>query len=110
MHPAEVQAVTSELTLAEALVKPCMDRRDDHRKAYQEALRTTGGLLVRPVTRDVLVEAARVRAISGVRLPDGIHAATAALERCEAFLTNDQRLRGLSGFSVLLLSDIVCPQ
>ncbi len=103
---AEVQAVTSELTLAETLVKPFMDRREDHARAYQEALRTTGGLLVRPVTRDVLVEAARVRATSGVRLPDAIHAATAALERCEVFLTNDQRLRGLAGLSVLLPSEV----
>jgi hypothetical protein len=46
------------------------------------------------VTRDVLIEAARQRAVCPTtKLPDAIHIATARLEKCQVFLTNETRLR-----------------
>ncbi|WP_367267617.1 type II toxin-antitoxin system VapC family toxin [Okeania sp. SIO2C9] len=40
-------------------------------------------------------------------MPDAIHGATAILNGCETFLTNDKRLESLSGINVVILSDFL---
>lgn len=84
-----IRGVTSELTLAEVLVKPFRDGNQDRIDAYESFLFGRENLRVVPVTRDVLVKAATLRASSGIRLPDAIHLATAMIHGCDAFLTND---------------------
>jgi predicted nucleic acid-binding protein len=96
-------AVTSELTLAELLVMPFRSGRVELQTAYLETIHDRSGLRVIPVSRAVLVESARLRAIESMRLPDGIHFATAKLEGCEQFVSNDLRLRSSSGLEVLRL-------
>ena len=44
-------AVTSELTLAEALVKPLLDRHAERQAAYLQLLQSTASLMVVPVSR-----------------------------------------------------------
>ncbi len=94
------RAVTSELTLAEVLVRPLMDGNRERQIAYQHALQTNDVLEVIPVRRDVLVESASLRAVANLRLPDAIHAATALLAGCQTFLTNDRRLLAIPGIRV----------
>ncbi|HEX8416375.1 MAG TPA: type II toxin-antitoxin system VapC family toxin [Methylobacterium sp.] len=86
-------AVTSEFTLAELLVKPFELGRQDVVSAYAGLLQPSDRLAVVPVDRTILVEAARQRATLGMRMPDAIHVATALAAGCDAFLTNDRRLR-----------------
>ncbi|MBW4454117.1 MAG: PIN domain-containing protein [Nostoc indistinguendum CM1-VF10] len=62
-----------------------------------------------PVSRQVLIEAAQLRASINIKLPDAIHAATALLTQYSTFLTNDQHFRSVSELSVILLSDINSP-
>src|SRR3954447_19093592 len=92
-------AVTSELSLAEVLVKPLELGREDVVAAYTELLTASNRLAVLPVDRAILVEAARQRAALGMRMPDAIHVATALAAGCELFLTNDDRLRLPSGLA-----------
>lgn len=102
----EVRCVTSQLTLAELLVKPF---REGDQKAAASCRRTVTdrpGLRVGPVTLDVLVEAAKQRAAHNLRLPDAIHVATARLAGCAAFLTNDTGVGGFGDIEVLYLSDV----
>ena len=102
----EVEAFTSELTLAEVLVKPMMDRNVALQRAYQNALQPSASLHVLPISRQVLVEAAGLRGQqSALKLPDAIHLATAQLTQCQAVLTNDLRLRDYAAIQVVLLSD-----
>ena len=101
-----LQAVTSELTLAEALVKPLLDRNPEREAVYHRILRSSSHLLVMPVTRDILVTAAHLRAEQGLKLPDAIHAATAQLSGCQQFLTNDSRFKTLPELTVVLLSQL----
>src|SRR5918911_1935422 len=54
-------AVTSELSLAEVLVKPFELGREDVVSAYAELLEPSDRLAVLPVDRSILVEAARQR-------------------------------------------------
>jgi predicted nucleic acid-binding protein len=97
----DVLAVTRELTLAELLVKPFRVGSAELQAAYLELLRDRAGLRIVPVSREVLIESARLRAIEAMRLPDGIHFATARLQRCEAFVSNDLRLRPHAGVRIV---------
>lgn len=103
---AALHVVTSELTLAEVLVKPIADGNEPLARAYEAILTSTPALTVVPVSRRILVDAARMRASqSGVRLPDAVHLATAVHARCDVLLSNDRGLKG-SVIPVLLLDDI----
>jgi len=96
----DLTAVTSELSLAECLVKPLESGRSDIAETYLELLQDHRFLTVGPVTREILVEAARLRGLSRIKLPDAIHAATALQQGCSSFLTNDDRLK-IEGIEVL---------
>ncbi len=102
----ELTAVTSELTLAEALVKPLLDRHAERQAAYLQLLQPTASLHVVPVSREVLIAAARLRAVATLKLPDAIHVATAQLTGCAYFLTNDARVPTLPGLTIRQLSDL----
>ncbi len=96
---------TSELTLAETLVKPMADKNVALQKIYQETIQTSAVLQICPVSRDVLIAAAKLRN-NTFRLPDAIHLATAYLTNCQTFLTNDKRLKTFMDVNVVLLSEI----
>lgn len=66
-------------------------------------------LSVIPVNRQILIEAAKLRANVNIKLPDAIHAATALLTQCSTFLTNDQRFQVIPNLTVVLLSQISSP-
>jgi predicted nucleic acid-binding protein len=107
LDEGNLSAVTSELTLAEVLVRPFIDGNTERHTAYQQALQSSEVLEVVPVSRDVLIEAALIRSITNLRLPDAIHAATARLTKCETFLTNDRRLLAIPDIEVVLLSEVI---
>ena len=87
------EGATSELTLAECLVKPIANQDVELAALYRETLVTSDTLWVLPVTRDVLIRAAQLRATHRLRLPDAIHASTAIEGGCATLLTNDGRFR-----------------
>lgn len=105
----ELRAVTSELTLAEVLIKPIFDQNIQRQTVYKQTLRSAAFLAVLPVDREILIQAATLRAESQLKLPDAIHVATAFSTGCSVFLTNDQRLRNIPNLAVHLLSDICLP-
>ena len=100
-------AVTSELSLAEALVKPCMDKRDDLQAVYKSTIAPAPYLDVPSVSREILIESAMVRVQINLRLPDAVHMATACLARCQVFLTNDLTIRPVDGIEIVRLVDFV---
>lgn len=99
-----LDAVTSELSLAEVLVKP-MREAPAYVPIYRQYLHSRPHFDVLPVTRTLLIEAARLRATTRLKLPDAIHAATALEARCGVLLTNDGRLKRLPGLDILQLAD-----
>ncbi len=95
--------VTSELTLAECLVKPIelAVSTDDyilHDKYLDLLLSQPGVQEVFSVTRHILIRAALVRAqlsnlaAKKIKLPDAIHVATALEAQCDTFVTRDGNL------------------
>lgn len=103
-----LHAITSELTLAETLVKPITDKNQSLEKIYKELIQTSSVLTVAPITRHILAEAATLRANTNntVRLPDAIHMATAHANNCSLFLTNDKKLTIFPNIQTVLLSEI----
>ena len=102
----ELDLFTSELSLAEMLVKPIRNGDVAAQQRCRELVTPRSGFDVRPVGREALVRAAEFRARTRLKLPDAIHAATAQLARCDVFLTNDRRLENLENIQIVILSEI----
>lgn len=101
----QLPAVTSELTLAETLVKPTEENNIDLQRTYQSVLQTSNVLHVISINRVILIEAARLRATNKIKLPDAIHLATAIVNHCQAFITNDLLLKNTNDIRIISLSD-----
>lgn len=97
---SEITAVTSELTLAEVLVKPLELGRHDIVAFYDEMLQTSDRLVVAPIEREILVNAAEYRATLNISLPDAIHVATAVNSGCSILLSNDRKLRAPESITI----------
>ena len=105
LDDAQIVAVTSELTLAEALIKPLKDQNQPEQQAYKKFLTPTSVLQVVPISKEILEEAARLRATTKLRLPDAIHLATATLNGCDCFLTNDDSFKSITTANIKILSE-----
>ncbi len=110
----ELAAVTSELSLAEALVKPFQLDNQQAIEAYRAIFQNRSSLSVVSIRAWILEEAARLRGacLRGAdtvraKLPDAIHAATALGEGCEVILTNDRRFQSFPQIDKVYLRDFV---
>lgn len=109
MEAGSIHAVTSELTLAEVLARPfklgAMDHVDEYKRIF------AGGIAVTqvPVSRSLLVEAARLRGSNGLKLADAIHLATAISTKCSVIVSNDAGLTDRCGPAItgLHLSNVL---
>lgn len=100
----EFVGVTSELTLAEILVKPIEQRNYDLAQRYQEIIATGEGFEVPTIDRSILIEAASLRAVrKSLRLPDAVHVATARLNDCTHIVSDDRRLPEAPGLEIVQL-------
>ena len=89
----------STIALAEVLTGPLRHHEDALAKRYENAL---AGFELMPVTREIAVLAARLRAGTGLRLPDAIQAATALECGAAALVTHDRDFSRLKGLKILL--------
>lgn len=100
-------AVTSELTIDEVLVKPFQDNNLQAKQAYQNILQSSDSVKVIAINRNILQVAARLRAITKLKLPDAIHVATALDQKINIFITNDTGFPSISDVQVLRLIDFL---
>jgi predicted nucleic acid-binding protein len=98
----ETHGMTSEITLAECLVRPVRELNQALVELYLELLTAGSDLFIAGVDTNVLIEAANVRARHKIKLPDAIHFATAQLSGCSSFITNDHRLANLWGKNAII--------
>ena len=106
MDDGEISAITSELTLAEVLVKPIKDQDTTIQQLYRSFLTASPVLQMVPIGRNILEEAAHLRATTKLKMPDAIHLATTNLTGCDSFLSNDVLFKSVGTGSVKLLSDV----
>ena len=103
----DIQSATSELTLAESLVKPIEEENVNQQQIYKETLQDRRHFRLIPVRRPILVESAHLRATTSLRLPDAIHLATAHEADCDTLITNDTGFRDSSHIDIIILSDVL---
>jgi predicted nucleic acid-binding protein len=100
----DVLAVTSELALAEVLVKPLQVGNTELVRRFSAAV-ADSRLSLRPVSRDILVRSAEIRALHGGRLADAIHVATAVEAGCAVIVSEDRRMRTPPGLERVSVAD-----
>ena len=100
------RGVTSELTLLELTVRPLQLGRQDVADEYELLLSYFPNLELEPISREILLDAAALRARYRLRTPDAILLATAVHSRATAAVTNDDAwlASAPTGVEIILLS------
>ena len=98
--------VCSELVIAETLVRPIREGNAVLATAFRSVFAAPEVDIV-PVTRQLWEDTARLRAETGLKTPDALHAATALSAGCAIFITNDTDFRRVEGLPVTILDDLL---
>ena len=106
-----IRAYFSVVTATELLIRPIQTAADDFTFMHQ-FLTTFPHLNVLPIDLTVAVQAATIRATTGIRLPDALVIASGLLAGCEAIVTNDDQWRRrlaplFGGFQWIYLSSFM---
>ena len=86
-------AATSEITFAEVLAPSKQANAlplHMKRRAYLDLLLWSGFVALIPVSRNILIETAALRAAGRLKLPDAIHLVSAIHLRCRFFVSADR--------------------
>lgn len=95
-HSKSGRIITSEITLAEVLVKANVQQRRD----YLDLILWSGFCDLRHVDRQILFETASYRRASGIpKLIDAIHVVTAIQNNCQTVMSSDARIKLPIGMS-----------
>lgn len=101
-----IRVVSSEVTLLETLVRPLRERNHRLEQFLLAFLLRSNEVRLVPVDVEILLRAAAVRAETGLKTPDAIHAATGLTSKCVMFLTNDQGFRRVQDLPVVILNEV----
>ena len=93
----QMKVITSELTLAECLVKPIKDNNQAAVDGFKRHLQSSDSMQMCQVTREILMRSAQVRCELSLKLPDAIHMATAIEHTCQVFVSHDKKLKAPDG-------------
>jgi predicted nucleic acid-binding protein len=102
----EIELISSELILMEALVLPLRNADPFVLDAYEQLL-LSGRIQLIPISQSILRQAANLRATTSLKTPDAIHAATALSANCNQFLTNDKGFRNIPDLPTVILSEVL---
>jgi predicted nucleic acid-binding protein len=107
LEAGKFRGVASELTLLELTVRPLQLGRQDVADDYEVLLDHFPNLELEPISREILLEAAGLRARQRLRTPDAIQIATGLLTGATLAVTNDEAWRSLAFIDTVILSDLV---
>jgi predicted nucleic acid-binding protein len=100
--------VTSGITLLEIIVKPLADGHHDIARKYETLISHFPNLNLINLGREVIRQAARLRAEYKIRTPDALQVAAGLTYGMEAFITNDVRLKRLKDtVDIIVLDDFI---
>ena len=105
----EFDVASSDITVLETLVKPLREG-DEVVEMLLRSMFNAREVNLIPATRELWEDAARIRADTGLKTPDALHAATALSAGCTLFITNDTDFRRIQSLPIVVLGDLVEPQ
>lgn len=108
LNDDNIEVYTSIITLIETSIKPY--REDDYLliNIFKEAFTGDTKIKTCMIDENIALKSAMLRAEYNIATPDAIQMATAIVNKCEVFLTNDKALKKLNNeIEVLLIDDIV---
>ncbi|MBV8398021.1 MAG: type II toxin-antitoxin system VapC family toxin [Acetobacteraceae bacterium] len=108
LEEGRFRGIVSELTLLELTVRPLQLGRQDVADEYELLLSYFPNVELEPVSREVLLEAATLRARYRFRTPDAILLATGIRSSVTAAVTNDAEWKAVrtAGVQAVMLSDM----
>jgi predicted nucleic acid-binding protein len=108
LEEGRFRGVVSELTLMELTVRPLQLARRDVADEYELLLSYFPNVELEPVSRDVLLDAAALRARFRLRTPDAILLATGIRSAATAAVTNNEGWKAAraAGIETVLLSQL----
>ena len=97
---------SSELVVLETLIKPLREGNARLEMLFRSIFAAAEMDLI-PATLAIWEEAARIRAATGLKTSDALHAATALSAGCTLFVTNDTDFRRVEDLPIVVLDDLV---
>jgi predicted nucleic acid-binding protein len=101
-----MHGVSSVVTLTEVLTRPKQTGDQRIENAYRSLLLNSRNFSLIGIDAWIAERAADLRAKWSLRTPDALQIATAIDANCQAFFTNDHRLRHITDIQVLMLDDL----
>ena len=98
--------VTSVITLIEVLIHPLQQGNVRLQQEYRDLLLHSNNFQMMTIDTAIAERAAEIRTRYNLRIPDALQIATALAAGCEAFLTNDAKLKSVKELQILLLDDV----
>ena len=102
-----ILACSSVITLTELLTMPLRSGNFNLANEYRRLLYYSRNFRLIPVSVTIAERAALIRAQHNFRTPDAIQIATALHCGCDAFLTNDVKLKRVTELRVLVLDELL---
>ena len=103
------QAVVSEISLLELLVQPFRLDLPDVADEYETLLDHFPNLSIIPISREIILQAASLRAAYNFRSPDALIIATGILHGATLLLTNDKKWKKMQEIKAVCLDDLLPP-
>jgi predicted nucleic acid-binding protein len=107
LEEGEFRGVASELTLLELTVRPLQLGRQDVADDYEVLLDYFPNFQLEPISRELLLEAAGLRARQRLWTPDSIQIATGLRTGATLAVTNDEGWRNFPLMETLILADLI---
>ena len=95
----KLEVLFAGITQMELLVRPFREHDALGKRRVMTLVEGTPGVRTVPLSRDVLVTAAEVRALTNLKTPDSLVAASALVHGCDAIVGNDRAFGRLAEVS-----------
>jgi len=102
-----IMAYSSVITLTETLPYPKRLNQTDVEREYRQLLLNSRNFELLPIDATIAEHAAELRTRYTMRTPDALQIAAVLSVNCEAFLTNDKRLKQVTELRVIVLDDLL---
>jgi predicted nucleic acid-binding protein len=101
----DITAVVSPITLSECLVGAIRSGLADLEQAFVDVLLSNEVVFV-DINAAIARDAARIRLLYNLQLPDALQIAIALASKCDAFLTNDKDLKRVTELKILVVTEL----